>query len=169
MADLYRIKIDKIQDETVTSTIYLHNFQAADLPANKNVALQIIMDSFFHMKEMPEDINLSRAEIVKLLSNCSETELSKYSDMLHKQGKVGNEKFLAISEILINSVIEVSDKNWDKVDLWIGELDKGTKPDRTQIEAPSIQIQFQLSKNALHNHLKAGLEWTTPMWDREEF
>ncbi len=63
MADLYKIRIMDINNDEVIAKIYLHNVQASDLPCEKNVAMQVITDSFYYMINMRMDVNLLDEEI----------------------------------------------------------------------------------------------------------
>lgn len=168
MSDLYKIKIISIVGNELVAKVYLHNTQAADLPAKKNIGLQILTDSFFHMLNMQEDINLS-AEIIESLLNVSDQKhLMEYDQYIHDSDKVNYETYIAIANREIVEIKITAEENWETVSDWEEEIYDGVDYDETKTPVPSTTFLIKVLNKDLLKHLQKDLEWTTPMWDRTE-
>ncbi len=169
MADLYKIRIDKVKDNEVIATIFLHNFQASDLPLKNNIALQIISDSFYHMKHYPSDVNLDKENIQKLIQKTDEATLLNYQQMVGNHSQRDDVlNFLNVADQEILHLEYLKGENWELAKKWQAELESGKNVGETSMTAPSDTLRFSVKSIALIQHLVEGLEWTTPMFDREE-
>lgn len=169
--DLYKIRILDLRDDEVIAKIYLHNFQSPDLPPKKNIGLQIATDSFHHMNEklFRDSLNLSEAEIEYLLEKTDTTTLSEYDGYVH--GEIDDyEQYIAIAEKEIIEIKIINWENWETIQDWIDEWEKGLRHDENpKTPAPSHDFWIKFANTRLLKHLKIGLEWTTPMFDRTEY
>lgn len=168
MSDLYRIKIIGIVGNELVAKIYLHNTQASDLPAKKNIGLQVLTDSFFHMVNMPKDVNLEAVEIEALLKDCERSILNAYDQYIHDSEKVSYGEYIAIAEQEIEHIEITAEENWKTVSLWEEEIYEGVGYFETKTPVPATTFLIRVFNKKLLKHLKEGLEWTSPMWDRTE-
>jgi len=168
MADLYKIRIMDINDDEVIAKIYLHNVQSSDLPCEKNIAMQVITDSFYHMLDMRMDVNLSDEEIDFLLKNSEKKIINLYNTYVFGISDGNYSKYLSIAEKEIVNVEIIKEEDWDTVENWEQELYDDIKSEDRKITPPSTSFKFKVANKNLVNHLKVGLEWTSAMWDRNE-
>lgn len=168
MSDLYRIKIIGIVGNELVAKVYLHNTQAPDLPAKKNIGLQLLTDSFFHMVNMPNDLNLEAIEIEALLEHCDRTTLMEYDQYIHDSTKVNYEQYIAIAEQEIEHIEITAEENWETVASWEEEIYEGVSYYETKTPVPATTFLIKVFNKKLLKHLTEDLEWTSPMWDRTE-
>ena len=168
MADLYKIRIMDIIDDEVIAKIYLHNVQSSDLPCEKNVGMQVITDSFYHMVNMRMDVNLLDEEIDLLLKNSAKNKINLYNAYVFGVSNGNYSKYLSISEKEIVNISIVKEEDWETVEEWEQELYDDIDLKDRKITPPSSSFKFKVLDKKLINHLKIGLEWTSAMWDKNE-
>ena len=168
MADLYKIEIMDIDKTEVVAKIYLHNVQSADLPCKKNIGMQVITDSFYHMTNMTTDVNLLDEEIEFLLENSEKEKINFYNKYIFDIEDGDYSKYLSIANEEIIQIEIIKEEDWDTVEDWEQELFDDIKEEDRKITPPSTSFKFKVVNKNLINHLKVGLEWTTAMWDRDE-
>lgn len=164
MTDLYRIRIDACVAGEVTATIALNDPQASDLPAKSNVALQVLTDSFRHIREFPDEVRPDCSGYGQLAPR-AQVELERLDGLL-REGAYARYVSEAAEQVLL--VEQAGEAGWDAVDAWESELLAGVAPDETETPAPSITLRLRVRDPELTGHLVPGLTWTTPIWDRTE-
>lgn len=168
MSDLYKIKIMDINDDDVIAKIYLHNVQSSDLPCEKNIAMQVITDSFYHLVNMKMDVNFSDEEIDFLLKKSEKKLIELYNTYIFDVENGDYSKYLSIAEKEITNIKIIKEENWETVEDWEQELYDDVRSEDRKVIPPSTSFKFKVVNKKLINHLKVGLEWTSAMWDRNE-
>jgi hypothetical protein len=169
MADLYKIEILSLEETQLRVKVDLINVQAGDLPANKNVALQFATDAYYHMKNFDVDINQNKEEVDELLKNAATQKLDYFNSFLHEHKSMNYAKFISIAEEEILVIKEIAEANWEvqKIKLWEDLHYAGDKV-AAEKNCPSQTFYIRFRDPELLKHLKVGLIWSTPMFDREE-
>ncbi len=165
MGDLYRVEITDRTSDEVQARLVLISVQSADLPAKKNIALQVLTEMFYELFD----------EEYTFFDAFDPVQFAGYEDLESIEKRICLSRlafhmadryalFLAQAEKEIVWVKMIGDGNFEHVEAWEEALYDDRKPECE----PWTEIRFKVRDPEILEHVEIGMRVPSRMFDKTE-
>ena len=169
MANTYKISILSLSSSETEVKVQLVNFQMPDVPINRCLGLQILVDAYSYLSDCKHShIGSPDQKAEELLGLAAPLVVKLSGRIRDEHGPSINEELIEIAKSKIAAVSELSSKNFEKIDAWNEALEQGDEVEDFETLNVFQELKILVEDESLLRHLAPGLSWETAMYARDE-